>query len=645
MLHFIIITSLLWPFLGAFSAGFCTRLLGKNGMSFIIIHCSIINVFLLICWFHQLLQNEQIIPLINLGTWIISGKLTVDWTFLFDTLNTVMLLIVNIISLFVHIYSLEYMKEDPHLSRFMSYLSLFTFFMIILVTGNNFVILFLGWEGVGLCSYLLINFWFTRITANKAAIKALIMNRIGDFGLTLGLAMLFHLFQSLDFSIIFALTPYIFNKTITILNWNFYYTSLIGLLLFIGAMGKSAQIGLHTWLPDAMEGPTPVSALIHAATMVTAGVFLIIKCSPLYEYTPTILSLLVFIGALTAIFGASVGLAQNDIKKIIAYSTCSQLGYMIFSCGLSHYHVSFFHLSNHAFFKALLFLSAGAIIHALSNEQDLRKYGGLQSLLPITSIVMIVGSLALAGMPFLSGFYSKDLVLELAFGTYSISSRYAYILGIFTAILTSIYSFRIFIFSFVFQPQFPRVFGNKIHESPFLMICPLVILAVLSITVGYLTKDLFVGLGSDFWKNSIFIHPLHYNQIDTEFIPQIYKLLPFLCSLFVLFFVNFFYEYNMIISSKKILQFYIFLNQKWYFDILYNKLIAGPFLSFGYKIIYKGIDKGCLELLGPTGILTLISYISFLLKRLHIGELQWYAYFQILIIISSIYFVSSIFNI
>ena len=253
MLHFIIITSLLWPFLGAFSAGFCTRLLGKNGMSFIIIHCSIINVFLLICWFHQLLQNEQIIPLINLGTWIISGKLTVDWTFLFDTLNTVMLLIVNIISLFVHIYSLEYMKEDPHLSRFMSYLSLFTFFMIILVTGNNFVILFLGWEGVGLCSYLLINFWFTRITANKAAIKALIMNRIGDFGLTLGLAMLFHLFQSLDFSIIFALTPYIFNKTITILNWNFYYTSLIGLLLFIGAMGKSAQIGLHTWLPDDLN--------------------------------------------------------------------------------------------------------------------------------------------------------------------------------------------------------------------------------------------------------------------------------------------------------------------------------------------------------------------------------------------------------
>ena len=636
-MHYVVITTLLWPILGSFSAGFCVRILGKTGMSYVITHCGFINVCLLLCWFYQLLQNEQTIPLINLGSWIISGKLSIDWTFLFDTFNTTMLLVVNIISLCVHIYSLEYMKNDPHLSRFMSYLSLFTFFMIILVTGTNFVILFLGWEGVGLCSYLLINFWFTRITANKAAIKALIMNRIGDFGLTLGLTMIFHLFQSLDFSVIFALIPYFYNKTIVILNWNFYYTNLISLLLFIGAMGKSAQIGLHTWLPDAMEGPTPVSALIHAATMVTAGVFLIIKCSPLFEYTPTILSLLVFVGALTAFFGATVGLAQNDIKKIIAYSTCSQLGYMIFSCGLSHYHVSFFHLSNHAFFKALLFLSAGSLIHALSNEQDLRKYGGLQFLLPITSIVMIAGSLALAGIPFLSGFYSKDLILEISFGTYSISSRCAYILGIFTAILTSIYSYRIFILSFVSQPQFPRLFFNKIHESPILMTFPLVVLAILSILIGYVTKDLFIGLGSDFWKNAIFIHPVHYNQIDAEFIPQIYKLLPFLCSLLILFLVTLFYEYNIMFESIVIKHFYIFINQKWYFDVIYNKLIAIPFLSFAYKIIYKGIDKGCLELLGPTGIFNMISYVSSLIKRLHIGELQWYAYFQILMIISAIY--------
>ena len=282
------------------------------------------------------------------------------------------------------------------------------------------------------------------------------------------------------------------------LNYQFNYISVVALLLFIGAMGKSAQIGLHTWLPDAMEGPTPVSALIHAATMVTAGVFLIIKCSPIFEYAPTILSFLIFIGALTAFFGASVGLGQNDIKKIIAYSTCSQLGYMIFSCGLSHYHISFFHLSNHAFFKALLFLSAGSLIHALSNEQDLRKYGGLQLLLPITTVTMMIGSLALAGTPFLSGYYSKDLILELSFGSYSISTRYAYILGLFTAILTSIYSYRIFLLSFVSQPNFPKVLAKRIHESPILMTFPLISLAILSIVVGFFTKDIFVGLGSNF---------------------------------------------------------------------------------------------------------------------------------------------------
>ena len=633
MIHYFISTTLFWPLIGAFSAGFCTRFLGKTGITFIIIHCMFINVIVLLYWFWNLLQNNPIVSLIDLGTWIISGNLSVSWSFLFDRFNTAMLLVVNIISFFVHVYSLEYMKNDPHFPRFMAYLSLFTFFMILLVTGTNFVILFLGWEGVGLCSYLLINFWFTRISANKAAMKALVVNRIGDFGLTLGLVLIFNLFQSLDFATVFPLIPYYLNKNIEFLNLEFNYLSLIALLLFIGAMGKSAQIGLHTWLPDAMEGPTPVSALIHAATMVTAGVFLIIKCSALFEYTPTILSFLIFIGALTAFFGASVGLGQNDIKKIIAYSTCSQLGYMVFSCGLSHYHISFFHLSNHAFFKALLFLSAGSLIHALSNEQDLRKYGGLQKLLPLTAMALMVGSLALAGTPFLSGYYSKDLILEVSFGSYSISTRYAYTLGLFTAILTSIYSYRIFLLSFVLQPNFTKILAKKIHESPIRMTFPLICLSFLSIMVGYFTKDLFVGLGSDFWINSIFIHPIHWNQIDAEFIPQTYKMLPFLCSLSALYFVNLWYEYNMMIESKIFKNIYIFLNKKWYFDVIYNKFIAIPLLHFAYNIIYKGIDKGVLEILGPTSTIWIISYFSRLIKYLHNGKMQTYGSFTLIVIL------------
>lgn len=624
-LHYIISTILIWPMISAISAGFFTRILGKRGITLLAITCILINVILLFFWIIQLLMSNPIVPMVDFGTWIISGRLCVNWSFLFDRFNTVMLFIVNIISLFVHIYSLEYMKEDPHFPRFISYLSLFTFFMIFLVTGTNFVILFLGWEGVGLCSYLLINFWFTRIAANKAAMKALIINRIGDFGLTLGLALIFHVFQSLDFAVVFGLVPYHFNSTINILNWEIYSLTLISLLLFIGAMGKSAQIGLHTWLPDAMEGPTPVSALIHAATMVTAGVFLIIKCSPLFEYSPIVLNVLVFTGALTAFFGASVGLAQNDIKKIIAYSTCSQLGYMVFSCGLSQYHISFFHLSNHAFFKALLFLGAGSLIHALSNEQDLRKYGGLQYLMPITAITMLVGSLALTGTPFLSGFYSKDLILEVSFGSYSIVSRYAYILGIFTALLTSIYSYRIFYMSFVSYPNAPKILVKKIHESPILMTFPLTVLSFLSIAIGYLTKDFFVGLGSDFWLNAIFIHPTHYNQIDSEFIPQIYKILPIMLTLLVLFFVNLFYELNITFNSKMIHNLFWFLNQKWYFDAIYNRLFAKPVLIFAYQIVYKGIDKGLLEVFGPNFVINIITYVGSLLKQLQIGQFQLYA--------------------
>lgn len=338
-----------------------------------------------------------------------------NWGFLFDSLTAMILIVVTSVSSLVHIYSTSYIEHDPHLSRFITYLSFFTFFIIILVSADNLVQIFVGWEGVGLCSYLLINFWFTRIQANKAAIKAILVNRVGDFGLALGIFGLFLETGSVEYSTIFSIVPFIFNKTFFLFSYEFHFLNLFSFLLFVGAVGKSAQVGLHTWLPDAIEGPTPVSALIHAATMVTAGVFLLVRCSPLFEYCPKTLWVITLFGGITAFFAATTGLFQNDLKKVIAYSTCSQLGYMVFSCGLSCYNVGLFHLANHAFFKALLFLTAGAIIHATNDEQDIRRIGGLVRVLPFCYSIFLVGSLALLGFPFLSGFYSKEVILEIAY--------------------------------------------------------------------------------------------------------------------------------------------------------------------------------------------------------------------------------------
>ena len=494
---------------------------------------------------------------LTFGTWINSDSLDVSWGVGYDNLTLAMLFVVTLVSALVHLYSTDYMAYDPHLPRFMSYLSLFTFFMFLLVVGNNFIILFLGWEGVGLCSYLLISFWYTRIQANKAAIKALIVNRIADLALTIGIAAIFFVFRSFDFHTVFSLVPFLITSYFYLFGCKIATLSVICFLLFIGAMGKSAQIGLHTWLPDAMEGPTPVSALIHAATMVTAGVFLIIKCSPLFEYVPNILIMITFIGALTAFFSATAGLFQNDIKKVIAYSTCSQLGYMIFACGLSNYHVGLFHLINHAFFKALLFLSAGAIIHSLSNEQDIRKFGGLISLLPFTGTMFLIGTLALIGLPFLTGFYSKDLILELALTKYSFEGSFAYALGLITAFLTSFYSFRLFFMTFLYQNHSFRQHINQVHELPFNMAFALLVLSIGSIFFGYFAKELFIGLGTNFWNESIFILPEHNNQLEAEFFgllnssffeaQNIYnstyffrwvKLLPFFLGLLALFLVK-----------------------------------------------------------------------------------------------------------
>ena len=504
------------PLIGAIVSGLFSRYIGRTGSAALTTGLMFINVTITLIMFYKVSVLRRLYFL-NIGTWIYSDLFQVNWSFYFDNLTMIMLLVVNIISALVHLYSTDYMSHDPHLPRFMSYLSLFTFFMLMLITGDNFVILFLGWEGVGLCSYLLISFWYTRIQANKAAIKALIVNRVADYALVIGMALIFLVFKSLNFHVIFPLAPFFQDSTFTFLNYNLPVLTVICSLLFIGAMGKSAQIGLHTWLPDAMEGPTPVSALIHAATMVTAGVFLIIKCSPLFEYVPTVLSVITFVGATTAFFSATIGLVQNDIKKVIAYSTCSQLGYMIFACGLSNYHVSLFHLANHAFFKALLFLSAGAIIHSLSNEQDMRKFGGLAPLLPFTSIMLLIGSLSLMGFPFLTGFYSKDLILEIALTKYTIEGSFAYCLGLITAFFTSFYSFRVFYMTFIYKNNSFRTVITHVHELPLKMAISLGVLSFGSIFLGYFAKDLFVGLGTDFWAQSILILPEHNNQLDAEF--------------------------------------------------------------------------------------------------------------------------------
>lgn len=649
------------PLIGSIIAGLFSNVIGRKGAAVLATTFMFFNVLLTFYTFYKTSVCDYL-HFVKLKTWIYSDMFQVDWGFQIDNLTMTMLIVVNVVSALVHLYSTDYMAHDPHLSRFMSYLSLFTFFMLLLITGDNFVILFLGWEGVGLCSYLLISFWYTRIQANKAAIKALIINRVADLALTIGMAIIFYTYKSLDFHVVFPLAPFFLDSTIVCLNYEFPVLTVICILLFIGAMGKSAQIGLHTWLPDAMEGPTPVSALIHAATMVTAGVFLIIKCSPLFEYVPSVLSFITFVGATTAFFAATIGLVQNDIKKVIAYSTCSQLGYMMFACGLSNYHVSLFHLANHAFFKALLFLSAGAIIHSLSNEQDMRKYGNLSPLLPFTSIMLLIGSLSLMGFPFLTGYYSKDLILELAFTKYTIEGSFAYALGLMTAVFTSFYSFRVFYMTFIEKNNSFRKSILNVHELPYKMAISLGVLSLGSIFLGYFAKDLLVGLGTDFWNQSIFILPRNNNQLDAEFFglkelvgseminstrPYFFiKILPFATSLFSVGLVFLWFNqktetlnhwYNFSNQSAKLKEiligFYRFLIAKWYFDAIYNEFIVLFGFNQGYNTTFKVLDKGLLEAFGPDGITATLYQATSKIKKMHIGQVYYYAYFMLFFLI------------
>ena len=569
---------------------------------------------------------------IRLSPWIDCEMFDASWGFMFDSLTVTMCFVVSSISFLVHIYSTGYMSHDPHQPRFMSYLSLFTFFMLMLVTSDNFLQLFFGWEGVGLCSYLLINFWFTRLQANKSAIKAMIVNRVGDFGLAIAIFCIFLVFKTIDFCAVFSLVPYFVNDNVFFLGYSLSCINLIAFLLFVGAVGKSAQLILHTWLPDAMEGPTPVSALIHAATMVTAGVFLIIRCSPIYEYSPDVLFFVTVVGAITAFFSASVGVFQNDLKKIIAYSTCSQLGYMVFACGLSNYSVSIFHVFNHAYFKALLFLSAGSVIHALSDEQDMRRMGGLIQLLPFTYSMMLVGSLALMGFPFLTGFYSKDVILEIAYSKYSFLGTFSHWLGSFSASITAFYSFKLIYMTFLANPNGFKKSVEGVHDAPFPMAFPLVLLSFSSIFIGYLTKDMFIGLGSPFWNNAIFILPQNLNIIDAEFIPVYVKWVPFFASIFGSFFSIFLYHFfsrslfKLYTSSNILSSIYVFFNKKWFFDRLQNELMVSSLLKIGYNTTYKLIDKGLIEVFGPSGLTKSALNLSKQVSLLQSGKINQYSF-------------------
>jgi len=567
---------------------------------------------------------------IVISTWISSASLNANWSIKIDTLSSVMILVVTMISALVHMYSIGYMSQDQHKPRFMAYLSLFTFAMLTLVTSDNFLQLFFGWEGVGLCSYFLIGFWYKKESANKAAIKAFVVNRIGDFGFALGIFLIFYLFGTVNYNEVFQQTPLIADKEISFLGLKLNSINLICVLLFIGAMGKSAQIFLHTWLPDAMEGPTPVSALIHAATMVTAGVFLVVRCSPIYEYSQLALSLITIIGMTTAIFAASVALVQNDIKKIIAYSTCSQLGYMFFATGVGAYNVAMFHLFTHAFFKALLFLGSGSVIHSFKDEQDITKMGGVWKKLPYTYIFMIIGTLALTGFPFLSGYYSKDAIIEFAYLRGNNVGYYAAAIGVFTALLTSIYSWRLIFKTFHGNYNNDKLDIKSMHESPIVMLLPLLLLSIGAVVAGFLFKDLFIGHEKtyEFWGQSIlFLEPLSNEHPPFWFVHITPLLVIFSIPLSYYYFVK---NHKSLENLKEMNKpFYNFLKNKWYFDEIYQIIFINTSKRIGL-FFWKKIDLAIIDKFGPDGISNLIKNFSLKAIKFQSGFIYQYAFVMLI---------------
>ena len=617
------------PLIASIISGFFGKFIGDRNSEIITSLLVSISALFSVIVFYDVIVNQYQENIV-IATWINSGSLEVNWSINIDSLSAVMLIVVTSVSALVHIYSIGYMSHDPHKPRFMSYLSLFTFAMLVLVTSDNFIQLFFGWEGVGLCSYFLIGFWFKKDTANKAAIKAFLVNRVGDFGFALGIFLIFYLFGTVNYSEVFEQIPNITDKNLVFLGVTFNSVDLICLLLFIGAMGKSAQILLHTWLPDAMEGPTPVSALIHAATMVTAGVFLVVRCSPIYEYSEFVLNIITVIGMSTAFFAASVALVQNDIKKIIAYSTCSQLGYMFFATGVGAYNVAMFHLFTHAFFKALLFLGSGSVIHAFKNEQNINNMGGVWKKLPYTYSLMIIGTLALTGFPFLSGFYSKDAIIEFAYLRGNTTGYYAAGIGIFTAFLTSIYSWRLIFKTFHGNYNNKEIKIDETHESPLVMLMPLVLLSIGAIFAGFLFKELFIdfeGL-SNFWRDSIFfLKPLSTDHPPLWFL----MLTPILVILSIPL------SYYLFIKNKKLPEqianinqpLYQFLLNKWYFDELYDVLFVKPSKKFGI-FLWKFFDLKIIDGFGPDGISNIIKKFSVKANKFQSGYIYQYAFVMLI---------------
>jgi NADH-quinone oxidoreductase subunit L len=616
------------PLLGALIAGLGGRILGARACNLLTSGFLVISAILSWFAFSDVAIGGNTYK-IEVMRWVSSGALEANWAFRIDTLTAVMLVVVNTVSSLVHIYSIGYMSHDPHQPRFFAYLSLFTFAMLMLVTSDNLLQMFFGWEGVGLASYLLIGFWYQKPSACAAAMKAFIVNRVGDFGFALGIFAIFFIFNTVSLDTIFAEAPGQVGKTFEFIGMQVDVMTTICLLLFLGAMGKSAQFMLHTWLPDAMEGPTPVSALIHAATMVTAGVFLVARCSPLFELSHTALLVVTLVGAVTAFFAATVGLVQNDIKRVIAYSTCSQLGYMFAALGLGAYGVAIFHLFTHAFFKALLFLGSGSVIHAMSDEQDMRNMGGLFPHLKVTWFLMLIGTIALTGFPFTAGYFSKDAIIEAAFASHSAMAPFAFWMLLLAAFMTSFYSWRLMFMTFHGKPRASSEVMSHVHESPSVMLIPLYILALGSLAAGFVFKDYFIGHDeATFWGSSIYRAPENNIVEELHHVPGWVPWSPFVIMVagFALAWLFYIKNTSLPVRLAEMHQpLYKFLLNKWYFDEIYDFLFVRPAMWLG-RFLWKKGDGMIIDGLGPDGVSARVLDVTNRIVRLQTGFVYHYAF-------------------
>ena len=631
------------PLLGSLIAGLFGRQIGDKASQAVTILCMVVAACCGVASFMPFLDGQAEPGVYSLGTWMDVEGFGVEWALRYDTLSAMMVAMVTFIATLIHIYSVGYMSHDATIPRFFSYLSLFTFAMLMLVTANNLVQLFFGWEGVGLASYLLIGYWYDRPSACRAAIKAFVVNRVGDLFFATGIALVFALFGSVEFPEIFAAIPAHVNDTYHVFGSTFRAYEVIGVLLFLGAMGKSAQIGLHVWLPDAMEGPTPVSALIHAATMVTAGVFLMARMSPLLEYAPYALGFVTFIGATTCLFAATIGCVQNDIKRIIAYSTCSQLGYMFVAAGVGAYQASVFHLFTHAFFKALLFLGAGSVIHAMSDEQDIRRMGGIWRKIPVTYAVFWIGSLALAGIPIFAGYYSKDAILEAAWARHSGLGQYGFWCGTVAAFLTAFYSWRLIILTFHGKPRASQHTMEHVHESPFVMLLPLVLLATGAVLTGIVFEGDFIGhYWTEFWDGAIFNRPDNHVMENMHHVPGLISLLPTIVGLLGIALAYVMYvavpglPARMAAAMPRV---YAFVLNKWYFDELYDRIFVRPALWLARTLWQVG-DATIIDGV-PNGLAALTVDGSRQAVRMQTGSIAIYAFTMLigLVVLVSVFLV------